>query len=119
MSETKKRILLVDDDELVCEMMQLQLEDRGYECNIATNVEDAKSLFYADPQQFDLILLDHIMLDVTEELHEVRSDLPIALYTGSDIRLDEVRSRGITAVFHKPLTGSELSQAIKELLDNE
>ena len=53
-----ERILIVDDEETLCEVLQLNLENEGYDVDIAFSAEQA--LTY-DLKQYSLILLD-IML---------------------------------------------------------
>ena len=58
MNSDKKRILVVDDEETLCEVLSFNLENEGYEVTTALSAEEALAL---DLTSFDLILLD-IML---------------------------------------------------------
>ncbi len=119
----KMKILMVDDDPIFCELTQAVLEKIGYDSFAVGDVEKARTVFFDDPQQFDLIILDHISSGVlAEELAadflRLRPDIPIALYTGAVVSLEKVRSKGIRAVINKPLTKNELAAAIASVLDN-
>lgn len=59
MGDSKKRVLLVDDDEEILEAVQLALEDRGYEVLIAH--DGAEGLAKAERDEPDLIVLDLIL----------------------------------------------------------
>ena len=53
-----KRILIVDDEETLCEVLKLNLENEGYDVDIALSAEQA--LTY-DLHSYSLILLDIMM----------------------------------------------------------
>ena len=53
-----ERILIVDDEETLCEVLQLNLENEGYDVNIAFSAEEALTL---DLKKYSLILL-YIMM---------------------------------------------------------
>lgn len=54
----KVRILVVDDEEALCEILQFNLEIEGYRVDTANSAEEALRL---DPAGYDLILLDIMM----------------------------------------------------------
>lgn len=53
-----ERILIVDDEETLCEVLQLNLENEGYDVDIAFSAEEALTL---DLKKYSLILLDIMM----------------------------------------------------------
>ena len=55
---TTERILIVDDEETLCEVLKLNLENEGYDVDIAFSAEQA--LTY-DLTAYSLILLDIMM----------------------------------------------------------
>jgi two-component system, OmpR family, response regulator CpxR len=115
-----KTILVIDDDPVMCELTQEVLEDAGFAV-AAMDIEEARAAFSDNPHRFDLILIDHFLSGTRGEEHAtdflcLRADIPIALYTGTDISLEEVRSKGICAVIEKPLTNSELTATIGQIL---
>ena len=57
-----KRILIVDDEETLCEVLKLNLENEGYDVDIALSAEQA--LTY-DLHSYSLILLDIMMDDMS------------------------------------------------------
>ena len=57
-----ERILIVDDEETLCEVLQLNLENEGYDVDIAFSAEQALAL---DLKQYSLILLDIMMGEIS------------------------------------------------------
>ena len=57
-----KKILVVDDEETLCEVLKLNLQNEGYEVDIATSAEQA--LTY-DVRSYALILLDIMMGEIS------------------------------------------------------
>lgn len=53
-----ERILIIDDEETLCEVLQLNLENEGYEADIAYSAEQALEM---DLKRYSLILLDIMM----------------------------------------------------------
>ena len=53
-----ERILIVDDEETLCEVLKLNLENEGYDVDIAFSGEQALTL---DLKSYSLILLDIMM----------------------------------------------------------
>lgn len=60
--ETARRILVVDDEETLCEALGFNLEAEGYEVVTAYSAEEALTL---DLAQFDLVLLDIMMGEIS------------------------------------------------------
>ena len=58
----KQRILVVDDEETLCEVLRFNLENCGYEAETAYSAEEALTL---DLSSFDLILLDIMMGNIS------------------------------------------------------
>lgn len=60
--EKKKRLLVVDDEETLCEALRFNLEAEGYSVDVAYSAEEALSL---DLTVYDLFLLDIMMGDIS------------------------------------------------------
>lgn len=52
------RILVVDDEEDLCEILKFNLENEGYEVDTANSAEEALKM---DLEKYDLLLLDVMM----------------------------------------------------------
>ena len=89
MDETTGKVLVVDDNELDCDMLRLGLEAQGHRVGVARDGREA--LERIEKEDFDLILLDVIMprlsgLEVLKRIRRTRSvtDLPVILITARD-----------------------------------
>ncbi|MCB0087788.1 MAG: response regulator, partial [Caldilineaceae bacterium] len=95
MSEKKTRILVVEDEDLLLELLTKTLQTSGYEVLTAKNGVDALEL--AIENEVDLILLDVMMprmngFTFCEEVRKL-SDVPIIMLTALN-RPDDV-ARGL------------------------
>lgn len=85
---TKPRILVVDDEETLCEALRFNLEQAGFEVETAGSAEDALTL---DIPSFDLLLLDIMMNELSgTQLAKIlkkrkdTADIPIIFCTAKD-----------------------------------
>ncbi|HEU0296309.1 MAG TPA: response regulator transcription factor [Anaerolineales bacterium] len=106
--KTGGRILIVDDEASLRQMMARVLQRAGYEVTTAANGKDGLAL--ASEQLFDLLYLDIRMpdmngLEVLKTVHTKFPDLPVVLFTAQpDLHsaLEALR-RGATDYLLKPL----------------
>ena len=117
-------ILIVDDDELRCELLAELLEDEGFETRIA--LDGQEGLEDLAEQRPDLILLDIIMprIDGVRFLQRLPSvsaspSPPVIVISGS---IDSVGGRsleelGVSSVVRKPVDPVELIEQIHALLE--
>ncbi|MBI4802821.1 MAG: response regulator [Elusimicrobia bacterium] len=121
--ETKKRILIADDDADLVLLLAHDLAGDDYEVLSAYNGADALAL--AKTEDPDLILLDVMMPDlsgyhVAGEIYALRLLKPpaIIIMTGREIEDEAVLARiaGVAAVMKKPFELKILREKIKELL---
>ena len=89
-----KRILVVDDEQDLCEILKFNLETEGYEVETADSAETALTL---DLTSFDLLLLDVMMGEMSGfalakhlKNQEETKDLPIIFLTARDTENDTV-----------------------------
>ena len=88
MSETKCRILVVDDDPFVGEMLAMILEDEGYGVETAESGEDALDKFIAAPD-IGLLISDMNMpgmsgLELIAAIRAANPEIPVILLTGTE-----------------------------------
>lgn len=114
------KILVVDDDQNICELLRLYLEKEGYTVSIANNGEQAIEQF--DEVGHDLILLDVMMpgLDGWQVCREIRkkSDVPIIMITAKGETFDKVLGLELGADDYvvKPFDTKEILARIKAVL---
>jgi len=76
------------------------LERLGYQVAAKTNPGEAFELFRSKPDNFDLILSDKTMPQMTgdklaQRLMEIRPDIPIIISTGFSLKMDEDKAKEI------------------------
>jgi two-component system, cell cycle sensor histidine kinase and response regulator CckA len=120
-----ERILFVDDERTVANVMQLMLEKLGYKVSARTSSIEALEAFRNNPHGFDLVITDMTMphmtgKDLAKEIMGIRSDIPIILCTGFSEQIDEQKAMamGIRAYVMKPIEMAEIARTIREVLDN-
>ncbi len=117
-------ILFVDDEQSVVDMNRIRLEKLGYQVKAATGPGRALELFYAHPEQFDLVITDMTMPDMSgdklsREIFKIRPDMKIILCTGysEKISADISQELGISAYLEKPIEMGKMAGAIRNVLD--
>lgn len=116
----KTKILLVDDDPNIRQLVNLYLEKEGYEVIMAARGDEAVNLFKATPP--NLILLDLMLpgMDGWQVCREVRkvSNIPIIMLTAKDETFDKVLGLELGADDYivKPFDTKELVARIKAVL---
>ena len=114
------KILIVDDDENICELLRLYLEKDGYETIVANDGEQAVK--YAISQSPDLILLDIMLprLDGWQVCREIRktSEVPIIMLTAKSETFDKILGLELGAddYVSKPFDTKEVVARIKAVL---
>jgi len=120
-----ERILLVDDDRAIVGLETLVLETLGYRVTGKTSSKEALAVFQKAPRDFDLLLTDMTMpeltgVDLSQRVHAIRPDIPIILCTGFSelIDGDKARELGIQAFLMKPILNRDLAEAIRKALED-
>ena len=115
-----KKILIVDDDENICELLRLYLQKDGFNTVVANNGEKAITLVQIEKP--DLVLLDIMMhvLDGWQVCREIRksSDVPSIMLTAKSETFDKVLGLELGADDYvtKPFDSKEVVARIKAVL---
>ncbi len=115
--ERKKRILIVEDEKNIADIIDYNIQKQGYETEVAYDGE--KGLALALSATFDLILLDVMLpgLDGFEICKRVRQrlDTPIIMLTAREEERDKVMGLELGAddYMTKPFGNAELLSRIK------
>ncbi len=114
------RILVIEDDPSICELITFHLEKEGYHVETAASGRTALTLF--ESSQPDLILLDLMLpeidgLEVCRRIRKV-SDVPIIMVTAKGQEDDRVRGLRVGADDYvtKPFSPRELVARIEAVL---
>jgi PAS domain S-box-containing protein len=119
----KERILVVDDEVQLANTLGGMLRSLGYRVQVESESIQALRRFREDPEQFDLVISDMTMPNITgdvlaRELMQIRVDIPIILCTGFSRRIKEsqVESMGIRELMKKPICIEDLAAAVGKAL---
>lgn len=116
------RILVVDDEQDICDILQFNLEMEGYDVDTANSAEEALTLQLA---HYDLLLLDVMMGEMSgfhlaEHLKkdDATARLPIIFITALDSEDHTVRGLELGAddYISKPLSIKEVKARVKAVL---
>jgi putative two-component system response regulator len=116
------RVLVIDDEQIIRDLMLEILEEAGYDAIGAPTADCALDLL-ADPD-FQLVVSDVIMpglsgLELLEEVRARRPSLPVVLVTGAGTyaTLSEALARGADGLVMKPFSHGEFRDAVASALE--
>jgi two-component system response regulator GlrR len=117
----RERILLVDDDEGLLQLLKMRLAAMGF--TVTACVTGQQALAEARPGSFDLAITDLRLPDLDgvtlmEELRRIHSDLPVLILTahGSIPNAVEAMQKGAYGYLTKPFDNKELAVHIEKAL---
>ena len=118
----QKRILVVDDEQDLCEILLYNMKAAGFQAEAAYSGEEAME---KDPSQYDLLILDVMMpgmsgFELAERLkaEEQTSHIPIIFLTAKDTEDDTLQGFGLGADDYvtKPFSVREVVARVKAVL---
>ncbi len=120
-----EKIMVVDDETLILNLVQQMLYRLGYDVVIASNPFVALEMFKKAPKSFDLVMTDMKMPDLNgqelaKEIFSIRADIPIILCTGVKDKISSSPDKfGIREVVGKPFAMRDIAYAIRRALGTE
>lgn len=117
-----ERILIVDDEETLCEVLKINLENEGYDVDTAYGAEEALTL---DLTRYSLILLDIMMGEISGvkmakilKANVKTADIPIIFCTARDTEDDMIMGLNLGAddYIMKPYTVRNVIARVKSVL---
>jgi PAS domain S-box-containing protein len=121
----KEKILLVDDEEGTIRVEKLMLKKLGYSVMPALSGQEAVQLYKENKLTLDLVALDMIMpemngKDTYEELKRINPKVKVLLVSGYSLnkQIEELMNKGCNGFIQKPFDIVQLSQKIREVIDN-
>lgn len=123
----KRRVLVVDDDELTLQILRTILDLEEFDVTTVQDGEQALRLLAGDTR-FDAVVLDVMMpgIDGFEVCRRIRDDpstaaLPVVLLTARDLDEDRARGRevGCDAYFTKPFSPLQLIEELGALVADD
>ncbi len=126
MVEGSEKILFVDDEPYICEMVQRMLSRLGYTVVSFTSSREALEVYTAQPDNFDIVVTDMTMpemdgIHLAEKMLLVNKDLPVVLCTGFGESVNSMKSKSaaIRACVRKPIIHKVLAQSVRKVLDED
>jgi two-component system response regulator GlrR len=123
MAASPGKILVLDDDSNLLEIIKMRLESSDYEVITVQDEEDA--LKAVKEQAFDLSIIDLQLkerdgISVMEDVHKITPDIPVIILTayGSIENAVEAMNKGAYDYMTKPFDSGELLSQIKKALKN-
>jgi two-component system response regulator GlrR len=117
------RILVVDDDNSLLELMRMRLESANYE--VTATMKEEEAIEAAKGQVFDLSIVDLRLaqkdgISLMEELHLIVPDMPVIILTahGSIETAVEAIKKGAYSYLTKPFEPQEMLLHIERALEN-
>lgn len=116
------RILVVDDEEDLCEILKFNLENEGYEVDTANSAEEALKM---DLPQYHLLLLDVMMGEISGfrmanmlKKDKTTAHIPIIFITAKDTENDTITGFNLGAddYISKPFSLREVLVRVKAVL---
>lgn len=117
------RILVVDDEEDLREILRFNLEAEGFEVETAASAEEALAGFKFQVSGFSLILLDVMMdrmsgFEMAQRMREAGDNTPIIFLTARDAHDDQLQGFGVGAddYITKPFSFDTVLARVKAVL---
>jgi two-component system, cell cycle sensor histidine kinase and response regulator CckA len=113
-----KRILLIEDESGIRDLLQRWLTFQGYDLTVARNGREAIELCTTGADPVDAVLTDLHLPDmagvtIARQLHEECPDLPVIYMSGEAETLQSMRRADRATVLTKPFTMGELTTALQ------
>jgi two-component system nitrogen regulation response regulator NtrX len=118
--DDQAKILVVDDEPTICNMMTVFLTQLGYAVKTVNCGEEAIALFGEEPP--DMVLLDISMpgmrgIDVLQQIKSLKADCGIIMLSayGDDQTIQEALDMGAYCYIQKPMELMDLKERLKAL----
>lgn len=115
------RILIVDDERLIQQLLSRLLEEDGHSCETAGSTAESRTRLEGDP--FDLVFCDVDMpdgsgLDLVRELRAAGNDVPVVMMSGvHDARLAaSAVDLGVEGYMLKPFPLEDVRERVAQVL---
>jgi DNA-binding NtrC family response regulator len=123
-TKSRGRVLAIDDDFELLEIVKGSLEPYGFEVHTASSAKEGVDYYDQNWKNIDVVLLDYLMPEMTgdlvfECLKQKNPDVRTLLLTGCE---DSVAGRmfeeGLWGYVHKPFVLSEFVDQVGEAIDS-
>ncbi len=121
----EKKILVIDDDSGIGEMLQVLLEFHGYEVTVTEKPEEAEEII--QEKNIDLVLLDMLISGIngTDVCRRLRNnengwiaEIPILMMSALHDAGEKCKDAGANDFIAKPFEIEDLTSKVEEILQN-
>ena len=120
----EKRVLVVDDDQVVGKSFERVLTQKGYQVDTAMSGREAFDKYAGS--DFDMVFMDLKMpgpdgLEVAKRIKEMNPWLPIVVVTGYGTQEAEEKAKaiGVAEFLHKPLTPAAIEEVAARVTEHK
>ncbi len=124
MKNSNGSILIIDDDNFICEILSRHLQNHNYQTQTAISQRSALESFKKG--EFDLVLCDYRLpdgsgLEVLQKMRAMQQNMPVIIMTAyADVRMAvKLIKMGASDYITKPIQQEELLVLIKNLLSKK
>lgn len=122
MNQKNLKILVVDDEEVVAEVLGKLMEVDGHKVTVTLEAEKALEIY--QKEKFDIVFTDISMpgmngIDLTQKLLELDNNAKITAVTGhiGTQEIEKILDAGAKTILKKPFTKKDIDCKIKEILE--
>jgi signal transduction histidine kinase len=122
----REKILFVDDEVDIGLAYAMPLRRLGYDVTVCQSGVEALKLYYADPAQFDIIITDQIMpelsgSDLARKVAETGDTIPVMICSGFHTeKISELKDvPNVYEVLRKPVSPNKMGEAIRSIMDDK
>ena len=120
------RILLVDDDEVICKMTSCMLTKLGNNITTRSNGRTALEYYTVNWKNIDLVILDMVMpemnaMEAFSAMRKINPEIKVILSSGYSLNGDvqKIIDKGVIDFIQKPYIIADLSKKIATVLNNK
>lgn len=121
MEKTVRKLLIVDDEKDICDLLTQMLEHKGYKVSIANLCKDAIPIIKQENPEIMLLdrrLPDGDGIDLLEDIRKFNIELKVIMasaYDLDDADKKRIKDLNVLEYLHKPITVDILNKALEKV----
>ena len=125
MTDEKRTVLIVDDEQVVLDVQALMMEKMGFHTLKASSPEKAYQIYEIEKDNIDLVILDMLMpgddgAEAYQKLKRIKPGLKVLISSGfwCDTHVKEILSDRKNKFIQKPFKFEELNEKVDSILSD-
>ncbi len=125
MTDEKRTVLIVDDEQMVLDVQALMMEKMGFHTLKASSPEKAYQIYEIEKDNIDLVILDMLMpgddgAEAYQKLKRIKPGLKVLISSGfwCDTHVKEILSDRKNKFIQKPFKFEELNEKVDSILSD-